>query len=190
MVEILETVVTEGKIVGDPSNILWNRNLQTTVVKKVLVIRVVDCRCDKPLLVKQNWKTKSLVLMATYSTSNPYTISAPTDSCSLNLNRTTSSDLMACTLSAFRIPYAIGAADGTIRDAAIAQASTDFGNVALYTIADYVMVCLPPGTSGGGWLAYAYLNYWLSVYNDYWCKSPSVQMHEMGTFIRAICLFE
>jgi hypothetical protein len=56
----------------------------------------------------------------------------------------------------------------------------------LDAIADHVIVCLPPGTAGGDWLAYAYVNYWLSVFNDYWCKSPSVQMHEMGTFIRAI----
>jgi len=45
--------------------------------------------------------------------------------------------------------------------------------------ADHVMYCLPPGTSGG-WIAYAYLNNWLSVYNDKWCQSLSTQMHEVG----------
>jgi len=43
---------------------------------------------------------------------------------------------------------------------------------------DYVMLCLPPGT--GSWVAYAYVNGWLSVYNDYWCNSLSAQMHEVG----------
>lgn len=45
--------------------------------------------------------------------------------------------------------------------------------------ADHVMYCLPPGTSGG-WIAYAYVNHWLSVYNDKWCTYLSGQMHEIG----------
>merc|ERR1712176_336542 len=44
---------------------------------------------------------------------------------------------------------------------------------------DYVMFCIPPGTSGG-WIAYAYINYWISAYNDNWCLYPSSQLHEMG----------
>jgi len=43
----------------------------------------------------------------------------------------------------------------------------------------HVMYCLPPGT-GGGWIAYAYINSWLSVYNDNWCSYVSGQMHEIG----------
>jgi len=42
-----------------------------------------------------------------------------------------------------------------------------------------VMICVPPGTAGD-WVAYAYSNHWLSVYNDEWCTYPSVQMHEIG----------
>lgn len=45
--------------------------------------------------------------------------------------------------------------------------------------ADHVMYCLPPGTTGG-WIAYAYTNHWLSVYNDKWCTYLSAQMHEIG----------
>eukprot|EP00546_Thalassionema_frauenfeldii_P015177 CAMPEP_0178920280 /NCGR_PEP_ID=MMETSP0786-20121207/14918_1 /TAXON_ID=186022 /ORGANISM="Thalassionema frauenfeldii, Strain CCMP 1798" /LENGTH=434 /DNA_ID=CAMNT_0020594331 /DNA_START=252 /DNA_END=1552 /DNA_ORIENTATION=+ len=43
----------------------------------------------------------------------------------------------------------------------------------------YHMLCIPPGTTGG-WIGYAYINYWLSVYNDNWCNYPSIQMHEIG----------
>jgi len=43
----------------------------------------------------------------------------------------------------------------------------------------HVMLCIPPGTSGS-WVAYAYINHWLSVYNDEWCNRPSGQMHEIG----------
>lgn len=44
---------------------------------------------------------------------------------------------------------------------------------------DHVMLCIPPGTSGN-WIAYAYINSWLSVYNDDWCNYVSGQMHEIG----------
>ena len=79
-----------------------------------------------------------------------------------------------------------GASDGTIREAALSKASQDFGGVALNTVANYVIICIPPGTSGGGWLAYAYVNYWLSVFNDNWCNSPSTQMHELGKLTRTM----
>jgi aspartate carbamoyltransferase regulatory subunit len=51
-------------------------------------------------------------------------------------------------------------------------------STAASNLADHVMYCLPPGTFEG--LAYAYLNGFRSVYNDSWCSSISVQVHEMG----------
>jgi hypothetical protein len=45
---------------------------------------------------------------------------------------------------------------------------------------DHVMICLPYGTTRDGaknWLAYAYVNSWLSVYNDKWCSRVSTQVH-------------
>eukprot|EP00816_Leptocylindrus_hargravesii_P009684 CAMPEP_0196803776 /NCGR_PEP_ID=MMETSP1362-20130617/3256_1 /TAXON_ID=163516 /ORGANISM="Leptocylindrus danicus, Strain CCMP1856" /LENGTH=651 /DNA_ID=CAMNT_0042175603 /DNA_START=64 /DNA_END=2019 /DNA_ORIENTATION=+ len=44
---------------------------------------------------------------------------------------------------------------------------------------DHVMLCLPPGTRGD-WIAYAYINWYLSIYNDEWCNYVSGQMHEIG----------
>jgi hypothetical protein len=70
-----------------------------------------------------------------------------------------------------------GAADGDIVTAMVDKATADLGS--LTTLVDYVMVCVPPGTSGG-WIAYAYINYWLSVFNDNWCRYPSGQLHEIG----------
>jgi hypothetical protein len=67
--------------------------------------------------------------------------------------------------------------DGDIVTAMLDQATADLGS--LTSLADYVMVCVPPGTAGG-WIAYAYINYWLSVYNDNWCRYPSGQLHEIG----------
>jgi hypothetical protein len=74
--------------------------------------------------------------------------------------------------------FVTGASDGTIRDAMLIKAIVDLGEY-LNIIADYVMLCLPPGTTGD-WLAYAYINHWLSVYNDVWCQYPSGQLHEIG----------
>jgi hypothetical protein len=74
--------------------------------------------------------------------------------------------------------FVTGASDGTIRDAMLIKATVDLGEY-LNIIADYVMLCLPPGTTGD-WLAYAYINHWLSVYNDVWCQYPSGQLHEIG----------
>jgi hypothetical protein len=87
-----------------------------------------------------------------------------------------------------RLPTTIvtNAADETIRNAAIAKASHDFGGVALNAIANHVIVCIPPGTAGGDWLAYAYVNHWLSIFNDDWCNVPSAQMHELGKFIQGL----
>jgi hypothetical protein len=69
-----------------------------------------------------------------------------------------------------------------IRDAMTAKAASDLG-ASLNSIADYVMLCMPQGTLFGtaaDWLAYAYVNSWLSVYNDNWCRYPSAQLHEVG----------
>jgi hypothetical protein len=70
-----------------------------------------------------------------------------------------------------------GAADSTIRDAVVAAGNSALGN--MQSQFDHVMLCLPPGTSGG-WIGYAYINWYLSVYNDNWCKYVSIQMHEIG----------
>ena len=40
---------------------------------------------------------------------------------------------------------------------------------------DLVMLCMPRDINWGG-IAYAYINSWLSVYNDDWCTYPSVQL--------------
>jgi hypothetical protein len=67
---------------------------------------------------------------------------------------------------------------------AVALAESDLGGN-LNDNFDLVMICQPPGTYKGssdntGWLAYAWIDYHISVYNDYWCNSVSAQMHEVG----------
>jgi hypothetical protein len=71
-----------------------------------------------------------------------------------------------------------GAADSTIRDAVVAAGNAALGN--MESQFDHVMLCLPPGTSGG-WIAYAYVNWYLSVYNNNWCNYVSAQMHGVSS---------
>ena len=63
-----------------------------------------------------------------------------------------------------------GADSGVIVDAAVDALGS------LRNEADHVMLCIPSGTSGS-WIAYAYINHWLSVYNNQWCNYVSAQMH-------------
>ncbi|KAL3893494.1 MAG: hypothetical protein SGARI_008139, partial [Bacillariaceae sp.] len=56
-----------------------------------------------------------------------------------------------------------------VEDALEAAATNVVGNLGQF---DNVILCVPPGTSGG-WIAYAYVNSWLSVYNDQWCEQLS-----------------
>ena len=75
-----------------------------------------------------------------------------------------------------------GVDNSVIRDAMIAAANTKYGDLQTKVMngeIDYVMLCLPPGTSGS-WISYAYMNSWLSVYNDAWCNFPSAQIHGLG----------
>ena len=75
----------------------------------------------------------------------------------------------------------MGATSSMVYNAALAQATADLG-VAPYLLANHVMFCIPPGTSGG-WIAYSSPNHWMSVYNDKWCQYPSAQMHEIGEYV-------
>lgn len=100
-----------------------------------------------------------------------------------------------------------GTENSVIRNAMTSAATTALGGGSLSAKVDFVMLCVPPGTSGG-WIAYAYVNHWLSgtycsmlyafaadqvfifslsllywvtiVYNNEWCNFPSGQLHEIG----------
>jgi hypothetical protein len=46
-------------------------------------------------------------------------------------------------------------------------------------VVDNVIICHPPGSTGS-WVAYAFPNNAISVYNDLWCGYLSSTMHEVG----------
>lgn len=70
--------------------------------------------------------------------------------------------------------------DDKMTNTITAELNKLFGVSSPSKIADHIMYCLPSGTMRNGSIAHAYVYSWLSVYNDYWCMSPSAQMHEIG----------
>lgn len=71
-----------------------------------------------------------------------------------------------------------GVDNGIVRDAVTAAGNVALGN--MQSQYDHVMQCIPPGTNSN-WIAYAYINWYLSVYNDNWCTFVSGQMHEVSS---------
>jgi hypothetical protein len=164
----------------DPSDRFWNRNLQAVDVRKVLVIRIVASDA-------QTTATEAELANKIFGASGDVlNLKSLYNQCSngqLQFEPQTTNDLIGTDgVYTVNLPTTVvtNAKDSTIKDAALAKASQDFGGVALNTLANHVIVCIPPGTAGGDWIAYAYVNHWLSVYNDNSCTTPSAQMHELG----------
>jgi len=68
-----------------------------------------------------------------------------------------------------------------MRNAITKELNDMFGVESPSQLANYVLYCLPPGSGiPGAGIAYAYINSWLSVFNDDWSKSVTLQMHELG----------
>ena len=161
----------------DPSDSFWNRKL-AAVVKKVLVLRIVAQ--DKATTASESTLADDIFGAA----GDLVNLKTQYNQCSfgeLQFEPLTTNTLVGTDgVYTVNMPTTVvtGQADNPIVWAAVTKAEQDLG-VSLTSIAQHVMVCMPPGTSGG-WIAYAYINSWLSVYNDVWCQYPSAQMHEMG----------
>ena len=162
----------------DPSDTLWNRKL-ATVVKKVLVIRIQAA--DKETTANETQLADDIYGAA----GDPVNLKSQFNQCSygqlqfdpLTANSLVGSDgVYTVTLPTTNVT---GADDNPIAWAAVNKAATELGTSSLKNIANHVIVCMPPGTVGD-WIAYAYVNHWLSVYNDDWCGYPTGLMHELG----------
>ena len=155
----------------------WNRKLQTGN-KKVVVLRIIAQ--DKSTTASEAQLTDDIFGTA----GDPLNLKSQFDQCSygqLQFQPTTSVAAIGSDgVYTVRMPTTVvtNQADNPIAWAAVSKAEADLG-VSLTSIADHVIVCIPPGTSGG-WIAYAYIGYWLSVFNDDWCRYPSGLMHELG----------
>ena len=72
-----------------------------------------------------------------------------------------------------------GREDSTIRNLVNTKLAEMFGVSNAKQLANHVVHCMPPGTSGD-WIGYAFINSWNSVFNNEWCTYSSIQMHEVG----------
>ena len=151
------------------------RNLKKVGTKKVLVIRVVAQDSSTTA-------TEAELADDIFGHEDPVNLKSQYNACSygqLQFNALTTNTAVGTdgVYTVYLNDTVIdGADDADIRKAVVNEATAKLGR--LSNVADYVMIILPPGT--GSWLAYAYVNYWQSVYNDNWGQLPSVQMHEIG----------
>ena len=134
------------------------RNLADDVIKKVLVIRFVASDA-------QTTATETELADDIFGASGDVVnLQSQYNACSygqLQFNALTSNTAVGTDgVYTVNLPDTViaGAADSTIRNAARDEATAQLGT--LTDIADHVIICLPPGT--GDWLAYAYVNHWLS----------------------------
>jgi hypothetical protein len=162
----------------DPGFQRGRRDLAVLGIKKTLVVRVTaaDAATTAPA------STLSDKVFGT--TGDEVNLKTWYDECShgrVNFVPATSVDNPDIVNGVTEISIAInvnGVSDGTVREAVRtaldAQLQGDWESKY-----DHTMMCLPPGTSGG-WIGYAYIGHYLSVFNDNWCTYPSIQMHEIG----------
>lgn len=147
------------------------RRLATTGPKTMLAVRVVAADASTTsdeATIRDKWFGAWSFKSQTAACSYDKLVVTPA-----NINNGVENGVVTVT-----IPNSVsGVADATIRNAVTAQLTADFGSSYKNDI-DHVMLCLPPGTSGS-WIAYAYINSWLSVYNNQWCNYVSGQMHEV-----------
>jgi len=69
--------------------------------------------------------------------------------------------------------------ESSLRDRAIVKLTGLLGHAPEALPNTKYMFCMPPNLGWRG-IAYAWVNYYLSVYNNEWCSFVSVHMHEVG----------
>jgi hypothetical protein len=69
--------------------------------------------------------------------------------------------------------------ESSIRNAVTARIKELLDIGSLRDVANYWMYCIPSAAWNDG-IAYAYIDHYLSVYNDEWCNYASGQVHEIG----------
>jgi Gametolysin peptidase M11 len=75
-------------------------------------------------------------------------------------------------------PVSSFASSSDLVTAAQEQIKSTYQITDVSTLADKVLMCLPPGT--GNWAASAGVNHWRAQFNNDWCTSLSGTMHELG----------
>lgn len=80
-----------------------------------------------------------------------------------------------------KVDVKVSQGDISLRNAITAKINQVYNVTSPKKIAQHVMYCLPPSD---GFVAYAFVNSWNSVFNNEFCNYVSVQMHEIGHNLR------
>jgi hypothetical protein len=163
----------------NPFETPWNRKL-SNVVKKVLVLRIEAA--DSATTASEMQLADDIFGAA----GDPVNLKSQFNRCSYGQfqlepaisNSIVGSDgVYTVTLPDTKV---IGVDKEMVVSDALNEAAKELGS--LTGFADYVMVCLPAGNSleDEQVAGYALINYWLSVYDDDWCGTPGIGMHEIG----------
>jgi hypothetical protein len=149
----------------------------TPAVKELLAVRAVAndaIMSSSETELSDSW----------YGPSNPVNFKSHCAACSFGqltcnpFNGVTSTNAMVSNGVATVNIYmsVVGNNHSNVREAMRSEATTQLGD--LRTQFSHVMLCLPPGTNGN-WIAYGYINWWLTVYNDNWCTYVSSQVRRL-----------
>ena len=152
-----------------------SRRLDTTGSKSVLVVRIKSS-------VDGAETTPSVAQLKDDVFNDEVCLATQYKRCShnkLNFVPATGKDVNGGVVT-ITIDSAVKGQDETaVRNAAMSKAAEHFGIFNLQDEFEHVMMCIPPGTKDN-WIAYGFIDSWLTVYNDRWCSMVSAQMHELG----------
>jgi len=164
-------------IVGKKRGKKGRRKLATTGTHTVLVVRVIAS--DGP--TTSNETVLSDKVFGTYG--DMLNLKSGYNACSygqLQMVPVTNSKVTNGVISLTVATKAKGIDTSILESAVMNAISNTLGSSSQF---DHVIICLPPGalfSNVGGWVAYGYVNYGRTVFNDVSCLYPSVLMHEIG----------
>lgn len=142
---------------GRRKNSQSRRKLAVTGTKSMLALRVVAPDSATSA-------TESQISNAWYGTNgDPLNLKSQYEACSygkVTMNPANTNQVSNGVYTVNIAQTATGVDNSLIRSAAVNEGNAQLGN--MQSQFDFVMVCVPPGTNGG-WIAYAYGNWYLSV---------------------------
>jgi len=147
--------------------------------KTVLAVRVVTT--DDAYGYSEEYLSEKVFGTSSSVDPNPMNLISQYNACSynqLNFVKTTH-NLVSNGVVTITVPTSTSQGKDVIVNNVTSAINEAFSTSSPNDIAAHVIYCLPPSAMGDS-IAYAFVNHWLSVYNNEWCNYPSALMHEIG----------
>lgn len=148
------------------------RRLQTSGTSQVLVLRITAADSTNTFSTQQ-------LTNYIFDASQPYT--KPTLTSQFALMSFGKLSFVPTSYGVMDVTVPLNATGSTataIRDAAITAVQQKYNVASITSLADHVILCIPPGT--GDWSGTSSIQAWRIVLNDQWCGYLSGLMREMG----------